>query len=45
MPLFLHHPLITKPGGEKLSKASRDTGVREMRAAGMRAEDVVDAAR
>jgi glutamyl-tRNA synthetase/glutamyl-Q tRNA(Asp) synthetase len=41
MPLYLHHPLILKPGGEKLSKASGDTGVRERRGAGMRAEEVV----
>ncbi len=34
-PVFLHHPLIVKPGGEKLSKASHDTGIRELRAAGM----------
>jgi len=33
-PAFLHHPLIRKPGGEKLSKASGDTGIRELRAAG-----------
>lgn len=33
-PVFLHHPLIRKPGGEKLSKSSGDTGVRELRAAG-----------
>jgi glutamyl-tRNA synthetase/glutamyl-Q tRNA(Asp) synthetase len=33
-PRFLHHPLIIKPGGEKLSKANRDTGIRELRAAG-----------
>jgi glutamyl/glutaminyl-tRNA synthetase len=33
-PRFLHHPLIRKPGGEKLSKANRDTGIRELRAAG-----------
>lgn len=31
---FFHHPLILKPDGEKLSKASGDTGVRELRAAG-----------
>jgi glutamyl-tRNA synthetase/glutamyl-Q tRNA(Asp) synthetase len=43
-PLFLHHPLIVKPGGEKLSKASGDTGVREMRAAGMTAAEVIGAA-
>jgi glutamyl-tRNA synthetase/glutamyl-Q tRNA(Asp) synthetase len=34
-PLFLHHPLILKPGGEKLSKANRDTSVRDLRAAGI----------
>jgi glutamyl-tRNA synthetase/glutamyl-Q tRNA(Asp) synthetase len=33
-PAFFHHPLIIKPGGEKLSKANADTGVRELRAAG-----------
>ena len=41
MPLLLHHPLIRKPSGEKLSKASGDTGVREMRAAGMTAGEVL----
>jgi glutamyl-tRNA synthetase/glutamyl-Q tRNA(Asp) synthetase len=34
-PVFLHHPLIRKPGGEKLSKAAGDTGIRELRAAGV----------
>lgn len=33
-PRFLHHPLIVKASGEKLSKANRDTGIRELRAAG-----------
>jgi glutamyl-Q tRNA(Asp) synthetase len=33
-PVFLHHPLIRRPGGEKLSKSSGDTGIRELRAAG-----------
>lgn len=33
-PRFLHHPLIRKPGGEKLSKANRDTGIRDLHAAG-----------
>jgi glutamyl-tRNA synthetase/glutamyl-Q tRNA(Asp) synthetase len=32
---FFHHPLIIKPDGEKLSKSSGDTGVRELRAAGV----------
>ena len=40
-PVFLHHPLIRKPGGAKLSKSSRDTGVRELRAAGARPEVVL----
>ena len=34
-PHFFHHPLIIKPDGEKLSKSSHDTGVRELRAAGL----------
>ena len=33
-PVFLHHPLILKPDGAKLSKAAGDTGVRELREAG-----------
>ena len=40
-PVFLHHPLILKPSGEKLSKASGDTGVRELRAAGATPADVI----
>ncbi len=35
-PVFAHHPLIVKPSGEKLSKATGDTGIRELRAAGVR---------
>jgi glutamyl-Q tRNA(Asp) synthetase len=34
-PVYLHHPLIRKASGEKLSKAAADTGVRELRAQGM----------
>nr|MBA3258489.1 tRNA glutamyl-Q(34) synthetase GluQRS [Gemmatimonadales bacterium] len=34
-PVFLHHPLITKPNGAKLSKASGDSGIRELRRAGV----------
>jgi glutamyl/glutaminyl-tRNA synthetase len=33
-PEFLHHGLIRKPNGEKLSKAARDTGIRELRQLG-----------
>lgn len=40
-PVFAHHPLIRKPSGEKLSKASGDTGVRELRAAGAAPGDVL----
>jgi glutamyl-tRNA synthetase/glutamyl-Q tRNA(Asp) synthetase len=40
-PLFLHHPLILKPSGEKLSKSSGDTGVRQLRAAGASPADVI----
>jgi len=40
-PLFLHHPLILKPGGEKLSKGNRDTGVRDLRAAGIDRDEVI----
>jgi glutamyl/glutaminyl-tRNA synthetase len=34
-PVFLHHPLICKLGGVKLSKASGDTGIRELRRQGV----------
>lgn len=33
-PAYLHHPLITHADGAKLSKANRDTGIRDLRAAG-----------
>ncbi|HEY7132253.1 MAG TPA: glutamate--tRNA ligase family protein, partial [Candidatus Limnocylindrales bacterium] len=33
-PRFLHHPLIRKPSGAKLSKSDGDSGVRDLRAAG-----------
>ena len=40
-PVFLHHPLIHDDQGEKLSKSAGDTGVRELRAAGLTAPDVI----
>src|SRR5688572_14195100 len=40
-PRFLHHPLILKPGGDKLSKASGDSGVRELRQAGATPAEVI----
>ena len=40
-PRYLHHPLILGAGGQKLSKAARDTGIRELRAQGMSAAEVI----
>jgi glutamyl-tRNA synthetase/glutamyl-Q tRNA(Asp) synthetase len=40
-PRFLHHPLIRKASGAKLSKANRDTGIRELRAAGISPAEVL----
>jgi glutamyl/glutaminyl-tRNA synthetase len=40
-PVFLHHPLIRKADGAKLSKSSGDTGIRELRAAGTTSEAVL----
>ena len=40
-PEFLHHPLILKPSGEKLSKSSGDTGVRQLRTAGLTPAEVI----
>jgi glutamyl-Q tRNA(Asp) synthetase len=41
-PVFVHHRLIRRPDGTKLSKSAGDTGVRELRAAG-RTPDAVRA--
>ena len=40
-PRFLHHPLIVHPSGEKLSKSNRDTGVRQLRDAGVSPSEVI----
>jgi glutamyl/glutaminyl-tRNA synthetase len=40
-PRFAHHPVILKSSGEKLSKSGADTGVRELRRAGVSAEEVI----
>ena len=34
-PSYLHHPLILKPDGSKLSKSAGDTGIRELREEGV----------
>jgi glutamyl-Q tRNA(Asp) synthetase len=44
-PVFLHHGLVRGPSGGKLSKSSRDTGIRELRAAGWSAAEVLARAR
>jgi glutamyl/glutaminyl-tRNA synthetase len=41
---FAHHPLIQRPDGQKLSKADSDTSVRELRAAGRTASELIGAA-
>jgi glutamyl-tRNA synthetase/glutamyl-Q tRNA(Asp) synthetase len=40
-PLFIHHPLILRPDGTKLSKANRDAGIRDLRAAGRSPQEVL----
>jgi glutamyl-Q tRNA(Asp) synthetase len=40
-PRFAHHPLVRHADGRKLSKASGDTGVRELRASGHAPADVI----
>ena len=42
---FLHHPLVMKSPTQKVSKSDGDTGVRELRAAGMTPADVFALAR
>lgn len=41
---YLHHPLILRPDGEKLSKSAGDAGVRELRAGGWSPARVLGAA-
>jgi glutamyl-tRNA synthetase/glutamyl-Q tRNA(Asp) synthetase len=38
---FLHHPLAVTASGRKLSKSAGDTGVRDLRAEGLSAADVI----
>src|SRR5690606_23061164 len=42
---FMHHPLVMKSATQKLSKSDRDTGIREMRQAGMTPAAVIALAR
>jgi len=40
-PSFLHHPLVMKSPTQKLSKSDGDTGIRELRAKGWSAAEVI----
>ncbi|MEP6572931.1 MAG: glutamate--tRNA ligase family protein [Gemmatimonadota bacterium] len=40
-PALLHHPLIRRPDGAKLSKGNRDTSIRELRAAGAKPAELL----
>ena len=43
-PVFMHHGLVMKSAGQKVSKSEGDTGIRELRARGMAAAEVLAAA-
>jgi glutamyl/glutaminyl-tRNA synthetase len=40
-PVFVHHPLILAPSGEKLSKSNRDVGLAALRNDGVSQEDAI----
>jgi glutamyl/glutaminyl-tRNA synthetase len=40
-PVFLHHTLVLGPSGAKLSKSSSDTGLRELREAGVSPSEAI----
>jgi glutamyl-tRNA synthetase/glutamyl-Q tRNA(Asp) synthetase len=40
-PAFVHHPLVMKSPGQKLSKADRDTAIRDLRTAGWSPDRVI----
>ena len=40
-PVFLHHPLVLAADGEKLSKSNRETGICELRDAGVSPAEVI----
>jgi glutamyl-tRNA synthetase/glutamyl-Q tRNA(Asp) synthetase len=43
-PHYMHHPLIMKSARQKLSKSDGDTGIRDLRAAGWTAPQVLEEA-
>ena len=40
-PVFAHHALVMKSAAQKLSKSDRDSGIRDLRAAGWSAEQII----
>ena len=40
-PVFAHHALVMKSPAQKLSKSDRDSGIRDLRAAGWSAEQII----
>jgi glutamyl-Q tRNA(Asp) synthetase len=40
-PVFLHHALVPGPSGTKMSKSNRDTGLRQLREAGVSASEAI----
>ena len=44
-PAFFHHALVMKSPDQKLSKSDKDTGIREMRSAGLSRETILATAR
>ncbi len=40
-PVFAHHSLVMKSASQKLSKSDGDTGIRDLRAAGWSADQVI----
>jgi glutamyl-tRNA synthetase/glutamyl-Q tRNA(Asp) synthetase len=40
-PVFLHHPLVLGPSGTKLSKSNRDTGLGQLREAGVSPSEAI----
>jgi glutamyl-tRNA synthetase/glutamyl-Q tRNA(Asp) synthetase len=40
-PRYLHHPLVMKTRDQKVSKSDGDTGIRDLRARGLSASDVI----
>ena len=44
-PAFMHHRLVMKSPEQKVSKSDRDTGIRDLRAAGMSRDEVLALAR